>query len=79
MKQRLYSDFFLHFDIAFMLVLNIIIVARSIFWNFTLMLIIIYLIGMATFIISEYFIHRFFFHLKAPKNPFFLRILKRLH
>lgn len=79
MKRKLYVDFFFHFDIAFMLVLNIIIVATSIFWEFSFILIIMYLVGMATFIVSEYLIHRFFFHLKAPKNPFFLKVLKRLH
>ncbi|CAM2859822.1 sterol desaturase family protein [Paenibacillus sediminis] len=35
--------------------------------------------GMVTYITGEYFTHRFLFHLKTPKNPFFLKLLKRLH
>nr|WP_127530513.1 sterol desaturase family protein [Paenibacillus kobensis] len=36
-------------------------------------------IGMVAFMFSEYLTHRFLFHLKAPKNVLFLKILKRLH
>lgn len=40
-------------------------------------------IGLATGVIvygiSEYVTHRFLFHMKAPKNPFLLKTLKRLH
>lgn len=54
MKQRLYKDFFYHFDIAFMIVLNVIIVVVSLFWDFSLLLVLIYLVGMVTFMASEY-------------------------
>lgn len=79
MKQRLYADFFMHFDITFMILLNIIIIVASLVWEFSIGTIIIYFIGMIIFAVSEYFIHRFLFHLKTPKNPFFLKLLKRLH
>jgi len=36
-------------------------------------------LGMLGFSITEYVTHRFLFHLKAPRNPFFLKMLKRLH
>ncbi|MCA0174035.1 sterol desaturase family protein [Bacillus sp. RAR_GA_16] len=36
-------------------------------------------LGLLIFTISEYSTHRFFFHKKAPKNKFFLKVLKRLH
>ncbi|MFC4076406.1 sterol desaturase family protein [Salinithrix halophila] len=35
--------------------------------------------GMLGYAVSEYMIHRFFFHLKPPSNPHFHRLLKRLH
>ncbi|PTX64533.1 fatty acid hydroxylase family protein [Melghirimyces profundicolus] len=37
------------------------------------------LAGMVGYACSEYLIHRFFFHLKPPKNPWLLKLLKRLH
>ncbi|MBO9129355.1 sterol desaturase family protein [Bacillus sp. 165] len=45
----------------------------------TLALTAFYLIGLIVFIFSEYITHRFLFHLKPPKNTFFLKMLKRLH
>ncbi|SFS43615.1 sterol desaturase family protein [Marininema halotolerans] len=36
-------------------------------------------VGMIGYAMSEYLIHRFLFHLKPPKNPHFLKLLKRLH
>lgn len=38
-----------------------------------------FLLGMLLYSCSEYTIHRFLFHLKPPKNRFFLQLLKRLH
>ncbi|SMO53076.1 sterol desaturase family protein [Melghirimyces algeriensis] len=37
------------------------------------------LAGMVGYACNEYLIHRFFFHLKPPKNPYLLKLLKRLH
>ncbi|WP_456276121.1 sterol desaturase family protein [Bacillus sp. AK128] len=37
------------------------------------------LIGIILYIISEYLTHRFFFHMKAPKNQLFLTFMKRIH
>lgn len=36
-------------------------------------------IGIILYIISEYTTHRFFFHMKAPKNKWFLQFMKRIH
>lgn len=36
-------------------------------------------IGMVTYALNEYMIHRFVFHMKTPKHPFLLKIIKRLH
>ncbi|MBE9917405.1 fatty acid hydroxylase [Paenibacillus donghaensis] len=35
--------------------------------------------GMAAYSAAEYFTHRFLFHIKTPKNPFLLKLIKRLH
>jgi len=37
------------------------------------------LAGVVSYITGEYLTHRFFFHLKPPKRPFLLKLLKRLH
>lgn len=36
-------------------------------------------VGMAAYSAAEYFTHRFLFHMRTPKKPFLLKILKRLH
>lgn len=38
-----------------------------------------FIIGMGTYALSEYLVHRFLFHMKTPTNPFLLRVIKRLH
>ncbi|WP_284240839.1 sterol desaturase family protein [Paenibacillus glycanilyticus] len=40
---------------------------------------ILFMAGLVGFMLSEYLTHRFFFHLKAPTNPLFLKLLRRLH
>ncbi|QPC47842.1 sterol desaturase family protein [Mangrovibacillus cuniculi] len=37
------------------------------------------LIGMVTYTLGEYLTHRFVFHMKPPKHPFFLKLMKRVH
>lgn len=36
-------------------------------------------VGMIGYAVSEYMIHRYLFHIKTPKNPFLLKMIKRLH
>jgi len=38
-----------------------------------------FVIGMVAYAAAEYFTHRFLFHMKTPKSPFFLKLIKRLH
>jgi sterol desaturase/sphingolipid hydroxylase (fatty acid hydroxylase superfamily) len=38
-----------------------------------------FLAGIVLYIISEYVTHRFFFHMKPPKHPLFLKFMKRIH
>ena len=38
-----------------------------------------FIIGAATYGLSEYLVHRFLFHMKTPTNPFLLKTIKRLH
>lgn len=38
-----------------------------------------FVIGMISYSIVEYLTHRFLFHIKTPKNAFFLKLIKRLH
>jgi sterol desaturase/sphingolipid hydroxylase (fatty acid hydroxylase superfamily) len=38
-----------------------------------------FVLGMAGYALAEYTTHRFFFHIKAPKNPLFLKFMKRIH
>ncbi|MEI5907901.1 sterol desaturase family protein [Bacillus spongiae] len=80
MKSKgLYRDFFLHPDI-FIMVCVFIGIASYVFVQESIGTIsLFFLVGLVTFMFSEYLTHRFLFHLKAPKNIFFLNLLKRLH
>lgn len=80
MKTKgLYRDFFFHFDILVMSSLFIGIAAYNLTKGITWMILIYFIMGLITFMFSEYITHRYFFHLKTPNNPYFLKILKRLH
>lgn len=35
--------------------------------------------GLAAYSLSEYTTHRFFFHMRPPKNPLMLKFIKRMH
>ncbi|MBF0707835.1 sterol desaturase family protein [Alkalihalobacillus hwajinpoensis] len=37
------------------------------------------IIGIVTYMFSEYLTHRFLFHIKTPNNPLLLKLIKRLH
>ncbi|UII54480.1 sterol desaturase family protein [Cytobacillus spongiae] len=79
MSKGLYKDFFYHFDILVMIILFIGISVGIVITGFQYSLIGFFIAGLVTFMFSEYLTHRFLFHLKAPKNSFFLNLLKRLH
>ncbi|WP_153127269.1 sterol desaturase family protein [Peribacillus tepidiphilus] len=79
MSKSLYRDFFLHIDMIVMFTLFIGIASFVIGKGLTWSLFLYFAIGLVTFMFSEYITHRFLFHIKAPKNAFLLKVLKRLH
>ncbi|WP_335872967.1 sterol desaturase family protein [Bacillus sp. 2205SS5-2] len=78
-SKGLYRDFFMHIDILIMVLIFIGIAIYVGIVGFSFATLLFLSVGVVTFMFSEYFTHRFLFHLKAPKNPFFLKLLKRLH
>ncbi|OEH92769.1 sterol desaturase family protein [Bacillus solimangrovi] len=82
-NDRLYRDYFFHFDILVMSTLFVGLIVGLVMMTFTQgftwLLLVAIACGIVTFMFSEYITHRFLFHLKAPKNQFFLNLLKRLH
>lgn len=77
--NRLFKDFLFFPDISILIVLICTGIGISLWRADTWFMILFFIIGMITFAVSEYFTHRFFFHIKAPKNPLFLRFMKRIH
>lgn len=79
MKAKYYKEFATFPDIIIMLLLF----APLMVYTFLNMLQIgtwiAFIIGMATYALSEYLIHRFLFHMRTPTNPFLLKTIKRLH
>lgn len=78
-KKGLYRDYFLHEDIMMMTAVLMGLTAWAVIATLTWYSPVFFGVGLIGFMFSEYLTHRFFFHLKAPKNPLFLRFLKRLH
>ncbi|WP_226644401.1 sterol desaturase family protein [Mesobacillus subterraneus] len=77
--NKLYKDFIFFPDISILIVLILTGFGTSLLRGITWFMILFFLIGMIAFAFSEYFTHRFFFHIKAPENPLFLRFMKRIH
>ncbi|GMK43592.1 fatty acid hydroxylase [Paenibacillus glycanilyticus] len=78
-KKGLYRDYFLHADIMMMAVVLIGLATWAAFAALNWHSLVFFIVGLIGFMFSEYLTHRFFFHLKAPQNPLFLKFLKRLH
>lgn len=78
-KKGLYKDFFLNSDILVIFFLFIVATVTVLCNELNFARLLSALLGILVFAISEYTTHRFLFHLKAPNNPFFLKLLKRLH
>ncbi|NHM33274.1 sterol desaturase family protein [Neobacillus terrae] len=77
--KGLYKNFFFHSDIliAFLIFLS---GAATVLWQGQNVWVLVYfMFGILVFAISEYFTHRFLFHVKAPKNLLLLKFLKRIH
>ncbi|WP_088011024.1 sterol desaturase family protein [Gottfriedia acidiceleris] len=77
--KGLYRDFFLHLDIIVMGLLFLVGIIYSIGFHLSWLTVLIFIIGLIFFMFSEYVTHRFIFHIKAPKNKLFLKIMKRIH
>ncbi|MCA0993828.1 sterol desaturase family protein [Guptibacillus hwajinpoensis] len=78
MKQ-LYRDFFFHPDILLMFGVFLIVVGFLLTMTLSPIVLLFILIGIVTYMFSEYLTHRFLFHIKTPQNPYLLKLIKRLH
>ncbi|WP_456274763.1 sterol desaturase family protein [Bacillus sp. AK031] len=74
-----FRDFFLHSDIVILMAILSVHAVVTVLMGPTLYELLYFGIGLIIFMFSEYLTHRFLFHLKAPKNPYFLKFLKRIH
>jgi len=79
MKLKYVKEFFLFPDISIMCVIFLISLGFLIPNLASLGPWIALVIGMVAYSAAEYFTHRFLFHIRTPKNPFFLKMIKRLH
>lgn len=74
-----YREFLLFPDITILLILIVASIGFQVWAGLTWGVLAVFAFGLLTFMFSEYLTHRFVFHLKPPKNPFLLKMLKRLH
>ncbi|GGG07066.1 hypothetical protein GCM10010913_31100 [Paenibacillus aceti] len=79
MKAKYVKEYFLFPDISIMCLIFLISFGFLIPNLTSIGLWIALVVGMAAYSAAEYFTHRFLFHMRTPKKPFFLKILKRLH
>lgn len=77
--NKLYRGFFFFPDISILILLITAGFICMSWMGFTNYMLIFLLAGMMFFAISEYLTHRFIFHVKAPKNPYLLKFMKRIH
>ena len=78
-ENRLYRDFFLHFDILVMVGIFLVVLVFLMAMELSLSTFLFFAIGIVAYMFSEYLTHRFVFHIKSPKNAFLLKLIKRLH
>ncbi|RAL21429.1 sterol desaturase family protein [Thermoflavimicrobium daqui] len=77
--RKYLKEFFFFPDIFFMCIIALVGITFIVFHITTSWIGLAWLLGLLSFALSEYLIHRFLFHLPPPKNPFFLSLLRRLH
>ena len=75
MNTKYMKEFITFPDITLMLVLFIPLIGYTFLHAYSVGVWISFIIGMATYAMSEYMIHRFLFHMKTPSNPFLLKKL----
>lgn len=74
-----YREFFLFPDITILIGLIALSVSFQVWHGLSWAPVACLALGLLVFMFSEYMTHRFVFHLKPPKSPFLLKMLKRLH
>ncbi|EGQ20303.1 fatty acid hydroxylase FAH1P [Sporosarcina newyorkensis 2681] len=79
MNTKYAKEFFSFPDIIIMLILFVPLVSYTLLHALYFGTWIAFILGMATYALSEYVIHRFLFHMKTPNNPFLLKAIRRLH
>ena len=79
MNTKYVKEFVLYPDIMIMLVLFLPLIGYTFYHGLYFGTWIAFVIGMGTYALSEYVIHRFLFHMKTPESPFLLKMIKRLH
>lgn len=77
--KKAYRDFFLHFDILVMFGLFIGFILYISYTGVNEFVLLSFFLGVVTYALLEYVIHRFLFHMKPPKNLRLLKLIKRLH
>lgn len=77
--KRVVKEFFLQHDIMIMFGIMIVFLIVLKEQLFTGTAVLSFVLGVIFYTINEYVTHRFIFHLKPPKNPLLLKLLKRLH
>ncbi|WP_027410439.1 sterol desaturase family protein [Anoxybacteroides tepidamans] len=73
------KEFFSVKDVAMMSATAFISVVLMINYAKSATVLLPFLIGVILYILSEYLTHRFIFHMKSPRHPFLLALMKRLH
>lgn len=79
MNKKYAKEFFLFPDVMIMFALLVSLMGYTLYHALSVWTWIAFIVGMATYGLSEYVIHRFVFHMKPPKSPFLLKMIKRLH
>ncbi|WP_088009299.1 sterol desaturase family protein [Indiicoccus explosivorum] len=74
-----YKEFFLFRDVTVMCVLLVPLLLFTLYHALAWQIWLSFAVGMAAYALSEYVVHRFLFHMKTPKDPFLLKMIKRLH
>jgi 4-hydroxysphinganine ceramide fatty acyl 2-hydroxylase len=78
-SKGMIRDFFLFPDVLIMVVLFLASLSLTVLHVSAWSTWIAVIAGMLGYMVTEYLTHRFIFHMKPPKHPFFLRFLKRIH
>jgi len=79
MKKKYFKEFIFFPDIlimSFLFLICLVFMIPHLFFGGTW---IAFIAGMIVYTMTEYVTHRFVFHMKPPKNIFFLKLMKRLH